>query len=234
MNSAAAVQGFRAMLPFSLAGAPVALAYVLAARSAGIADVEIQLMSLTMFSSASQIALVQLWSGGASVLAILSTILVMNLHFIIYGVSLAKHIRLRGWQKVIAAYSLTDAAYGLVIATPKTHSLSYLLGAECCMFLSWNLFTAAALLVGDLFAVLRDVPLDFIVPLTFFVLLVKMTQTRTDLAVVMFSAALAILCMQLGLGQITVILVSIGGPLFGLGIGQLWETGHTTPSEVER
>ena len=59
-------RGFAAILPLWLAAAPFAFAFVIAARTAGIADGSIQMMSLFMFTSAAQLALVELFAAGAS------------------------------------------------------------------------------------------------------------------------------------------------------------------------
>jgi predicted branched-subunit amino acid permease len=202
----------------------VALAYVLAAREAGISDLEIQMMSLTIYSAAAQIATVQLMAGGASALTVFVTVLVMNLHHVAYGLSLAKHIAFTRAEKAIAAYALTDAAYGFTIAAQNNWTLLFLLGAELSMFLAWNLSTAAALLTGQILAALKDLPLDLIVPVTFFVLLTRLIKTRTDLMVAVFSSALAVALVCFGMREITVIATSIGGPLVGFSIAHARNT----------
>jgi predicted branched-subunit amino acid permease len=213
-------QGFKAVLPWWLSAGPVALAYVLAAQSAGLSDFQIQLMSLTVYSAAAQIATVQLLVSGPSALTIFATALVMNVHHIIYGFSLTKQLRFTRLEKALAAFALTDATYGLTIAAKENRSIQFLFGAECSMYVAWNLLTAAALLAGQILDAFKDLPLDFLVPLTFFVLLIGIIETATDVVVVIFSVTFAIILALTGLGGIAVIVVSIAGSLLGLGLGQ--------------
>jgi predicted branched-subunit amino acid permease len=214
-------QGFKAMLPFWLSAGPVALAYVLAARNAGLSDFQIQLMSLTVYSSAAQIAMVQLLASGASSLTIFATALMINVHQIAYGFSLTRHLRFTRLEKALAAFALTDATYGITIASKENRSVQFLFGAECSIYMAWNILTAAALLAGQILAAFKGLPLDFLVPLTFSVLLIGIIETRTDLTVVIYSVAFSIFLGAIGLGEYTVILVSATGPLLGLGIEQI-------------
>lgn len=213
-------QGFKAVMPLWIAAAPVALAYVIAARNAELSAVEIQMMSLTLYSAAAQIATVQLFAGEVPALTIFFTVLVMNIHHIIYGLSLSKHINFNPVEKAVAAYGLTDAAYGITIAMKGNRSLQFLLGAEISLFVAWNGMTALALMIGDIFAIFDRLPLDVVVPLTFFILLMTMIETSTDLSIVLFSTLFATLLIIIGLGQITVIVVSIGSSLFGVAMTQ--------------
>ena len=213
-------QGFKAVMPLWIAAAPVALAYVIAARNAELSAVEIQMMSLTLYSAAAQIATVQLFAGGASTLTIFFAVLVMNIHHIIYGLSLSKHIKFNPVEKAVAAYGLTDAAYSVTIAIKGNRSLQFLLGAEISLFVAWNFMTALALIMGDIFTIFDRLPLDVVVPLTFFILLMTMIETPTDLSIVLFSTLFAAFLIGMGLGRITVILVSMGGSLFGVAMTQ--------------
>lgn len=212
------VQGFKAVVPLWLAAAPVAVAYVVAARQAGMHALEIQLMSLTVYSAAAQIAIVQLVSSGAAIWTVGITVVAMNVHQAVYGLSLTKYIDFARFEKLIAAFGLTDATYGVTIALTGNRNLRFLLGAEFSMYLAWNLFTAVGLLAGDKFAVLNMLPLDLVVPLTFLVLLSGIIESRTDLTVVIFSAALAAIFTAIGVGQLTVVLVIISGTVLGFGI----------------
>src|SRR5688500_3121449 len=97
-------QGFKAVLPLWLATAPFALAYVMAAQKAGLTSLETQLMSLTVYSAAAQIATMQFLSGGGSIIAMLVSAVLINLHQVLYGISLSRHLNLSRVQKVLGAY----------------------------------------------------------------------------------------------------------------------------------
>jgi predicted branched-subunit amino acid permease len=65
-----------------------------------------------------------------------------------------------------------------------------------------------------------EAQLDFVVPLTFFLLLVLVIRTRPDLLVAVVSVGLAVTFSKLGLRNTAVLLTGILGPLVGLAIGE--------------
>jgi predicted branched-subunit amino acid permease len=208
-------QGFRTVLPLWLASAPVAIAYSITAREAGLNPLEIQIMSLTLYSATAQMSLVQLSTAGASMVPILLTVVMMNLHFVIYGLSLAKRIKLSGVERVAAASLLTDSAYGVTIAARENPNFAFLFGAELSLFLGWNLSTALGILVGHLVTIPAWAHLDFLAPLTFFILLTSSLKTWSDVVVAAFSVATAIVCLSMQLGSITILIVGLMGAFIG-------------------
>ena len=211
-------RGFVAILPFWLAAAPFGLAYALAAQEAQLSGLETQLMSLFIFSAVAQMALVQLLSTDTSMWLILLTMLIMNLHHLLYGLSLNREIKLTSWQRFVTAFLLTDAAYGVTIVDAKKRGFSFLLGAGLSMFTAWNLFTGSGIWLRSVITKPPAVQLNFVVPLTFFLLLVLVIKTRIDLLVAVVSVGLTIIFSQIELGNATALLIGIFGSLLGLGI----------------
>ncbi len=216
------LQGFRAVMPLWLAAAPFALAFTVASQQAGLSALEIQLMSLTVYSAAAQIAAVQLASAGASSITILATAVTMNLHQLLYGWLLARRMKLSRAQRAIGAYLLTDAAFGVTVTAGNKATFSFLLGAELSLFLAWNGFTALSLVFGHLVTIPASAHLDFIVPLTFFALLISTIKTRLHVAVAILSASATLLCLSIQVGNATVIIVGFAGALVGTWFSEHW------------
>jgi len=207
-------QGFRAVFPLWLAAAPVALAYVTAAQDAGLGWLDIQLMSLTVYSASAQIAAVQLLAVGAPLLTILATAGVLNLHFLLYGLSLARRIQLSRLERAIAAYILTDGTYGVTIAASNAN-FSFLFGAGLSLYLAWNLLTALGVLLGHVIVIPASAHLEFAAPLTFFLLLISTARTRLDYGIVALSAVAVVVCRWMQLGSATIPVVGVTGALVG-------------------
>ncbi len=218
-------RGFAAILPLWLAAAPFAVTYVVAAQEAGIGNWAIQLMSLIIFSAAAQVAIVQLLSAESAVWLVLVTMVIMNLHHLLYGLSLNGRIPFQRWQKIGSAFLLTDAAYGVTIADEKNQTLSFLFGASVSMFVAWNLFTGVGLWLGTVIVLPANAHFDFAVPLTFFLLLVLVLRTQLDLLVAVISVGMTVVFHKLGVGNTAVLLVGILGPLMGLGLSQFQKEG---------
>jgi predicted branched-subunit amino acid permease len=153
----------------------------------------------------------------------LLTVLVMNLHHLLYGLSLGRRFNFSHWQRLVAAFFVTDAAYGMAIAEEKRGNIWFLFGAELSMFTAWNLFTGLGIWLGSRVAVPPAAQLDFVVPLTFFLLLVSILKSRLDLLVAIASLGVAVAFNVMGVGNTAVLLVGISGSLFGLGISTFHE-----------
>src|SRR5437763_1922929 len=108
--------GFKAVMPLWLAAAPFAIVYAAAAKDAGLNPGELQLASLIVFSATTQMAMVQLLTVHASLGAMLVTVLVANLHHIVYSLTLARRFHLTHAERFLAAFFLTDAAFGVAMA----------------------------------------------------------------------------------------------------------------------
>jgi len=213
-------RGFRAGLPLWVAAAPFAVAYVVTARQAGLSAPQTQLMSLAVYAAAAQIAVAQLIKDGAPSLTIWITVLVMNLHHVLYGLSLTRKLRLSRWASAVAAFPLTDFAYGVTVAQSRNTTLPFLLGVEASVFLAWNLATGAVILFNPVIDRFDGLRLDFIVPLTFFLLLVTSLKSRLDVVVAACALAIAVISGFLGAGSVAVLLVSLLAPLVGIGLAK--------------
>jgi len=122
---------------------------------------------------------------------------------------------------------LTDVAYGMTVAESRNTKVAFLLGAEFSIYLGWNLFTALAILLGDRLINPAWDHLDFIASLTFFALLVMVTRSWFDSLVALFAMILTLICVSLGLGSVTLLVVVLITMLCVLLVSRFQEE-HTT------
>ncbi|MBX3085630.1 MAG: AzlC family ABC transporter permease [Anaerolineae bacterium] len=209
------MHGFRAVLPLWLGAAPFALAYAVAAQQAGWHPLEIQLMSLTVYSAPAQLSAVQMVAGGLPMISAIMTAVAVNLHQALYGVSLAHRMRFSRAERIISVYLLTDAAYGVSIAAETQANAYFLLGAEVSLFLVWNVSTLAGLLVGQVIDVPAWLHVEFVSPLMFLMLLISMLKAKRDVMVALLALVLTLICFAIGIGSLTVLVVGISAALIG-------------------
>lgn len=183
-------RGFRAMVPLWVGVIPFGLAYAVTARAAGLTALETQAMSLLVFAGSAQVSAAGLFAAGASGAEIVLTTLLLNVRHVLYGLWLGRVLPLSRRQRPVAAFFLTDEAYG-VAAASRQHTFSFLLGAELSLFATWNLATAAGALIGAAIPDPRELGVDLIFPLAFLALLVPLLRTRLDVAVALVSGAAA-------------------------------------------
>lgn len=221
-------QGFRTGAPLWLAAAPFALAFVVSARDAGLTVPETQWMSLVFNAAATQLAVVQQLSQGATFLALLLTTLAMNLHHFFYGVTLQRLLHPTPAQRPLLAFGLTDFVNGIALSR-RGVSFSFVLGLESSIYLAWNVNTAIAIFLGAWLDSLGALRLGFIAPLTFFLLLLGVTRSRIDVVVAIASATIALLFQALGWSAYTLPVVAIAGSALGLLLLQRSRSGGGQP-----
>ena len=207
-------RGFGALVPLWLGVVPFGLAYAITARGAGLSLVETQALSAFVFAGSAQLSAVGLFAGGAAGLEIVLTTLLLNVRHALYGVALVRELPLTRRQRPVAAFFLTDEAYG-VVAASRERSFPFLLGAELSLFVMWNLATLVGFLLGAAIPDPERLGVDLIFPLAFLALLVPLLRTRAELAVAIASGVLAYPLARGLPGGLPILLTGIGGSLLG-------------------
>jgi 4-azaleucine resistance transporter AzlC len=208
------VRGFQAVVPLWLGFIPFSLAYAVTARAAGLGVLDTQLMSALVFAGGAQFSAAGLFATSASGVEIVLTTLLLNVRHVLYGLSLSQRLPLLPAQKWVAAYFLTDEAYGIALAEPQP-SFAYLLGAELSVFVPWNLFTFAGSLMGQGLPDPARLGVDFVFPLAFLVLLVPMLRGRVEAGVAVLSGGIAFGVSRVLPGGIALLIAGVVGSLVG-------------------
>jgi 4-azaleucine resistance transporter AzlC len=207
-------RGFWVMAPLWLGVIPFSLAYAVTARSAGLSLLHTQALSALVFAGSAQLGAVGLFAAGAAGVEIVLTTLLLNVRHALYGLSLGREIRLTPSERPVAAFFLTDEAFG-VVAAARERSFPFLLGAELSLFVMWNLATFGGFLLGAAIPDPEQLGVDLIFPLAFLALLVPLVRTRIELIVALASGALAFGLGRVLPGGLPILLTGIGGSLLG-------------------
>ncbi len=220
--------GLGASLPVVVGYVPAAIAFGVAARGAGLGTTEALLMSLLVYSGASQFAIVGLVAAGVPWLVTAATALVLGARHVIYGPSLAPHLRgLTPRRSALAAFGLTDEVFAVAASSlpGKPTGLGWMLGLELGAYTSWALGTllgaaAGAALVGA-FPLLAPA-LSFALPALFVALLVSMMKalaggTRKPLVATILAAGVVATALHLAdLEAWSITAAGVVGPAVGL------------------
>src|SRR5512140_389610 len=217
--------GALALAPLLVGVAPFGVIYGLLALQSGIPPAAAMAMSSVVFAGSSQFLLAPLAGLGAPGLEMVASVALVNLRHALYSASVApslSHLP-RRWKAVLA-YLLTDEAYAAAIARLGREGENrhwFLLGAGLLLWSSWQVSTAAGILLGA--SLPRDLPLDFALPLTFIAIVVPMVRSRGALVAAVVAAAAALLCAgwpyQLGL-----LAAAVAGIVVGWMVAR-WGTG---------
>lgn len=229
-------RGFVALLPLWPSTIPFGLAFAILARTAGFSGLATQALSLFIFAGAAQVATVTLFAGGAGAVAIVLTVLLLNLRHLLYGLSLRQWVGARTrppWP--VLAYLLTDEAYGIAIRAflDGRGSVPFYLGCGLSVFSIWQVTTAAGVLLGTLLPNPRGIGLDFIFSLTFLALVLPLIRSWRHVAVVAVAAVAALLLSQRFAGGVTVLLTVLIAATLGAALEQWRPEPEEAPATMD-
>lgn len=211
------------MLPLLLGVAPFGMIYGVLARQAGIPQTAAHAMSFLVFAGSSQFIAAQMLAQAVPALLLVLTIFLVNLRHALYSASIAPYVRhLPAAWKAGLAYLLTDEAYAVAILHYEKEGSAgsqhfYFLGGGLTLWLTWQLSTAAGILLGAVIP--AGWSLDFALPLTFIALVVPALKDRAGLiaALVGGFTALAVFALPYRLGILVAALVGIAAGLLAEG-----------------
>ena len=231
VNGGRFTEGLRASVPVVVGYLPAAVAFGVAARGAGLGLFEAVVMSLIVYSGASQFALAGLVAAGASPLVMAGISLVLGLRHVLYGPALAPRLgRMGTGRAATAAFGLTDEVFAVasVRLRERPAAFGWLLGLEAGAYSSWVIGTCVGAFAGA--AVIGALPslapaLSFALPALFVVLLVSLMRTGGQqhggvpgpvVGAVLAAAVVAGALYLAGLGSWSVPAAGVAGPSAGL------------------
>jgi 4-azaleucine resistance transporter AzlC len=208
--------GMKAEAPILLGTMPFGMIFGALAVANGLPAGIAMSMSSIVFAGSAQFVVTQLIGQAVPWLVIILTAAVVNLRHVLYSASLAPHVRhLPARWKALLAYLLTDEAYAVAITRynqpdhggPNGHW--YFFGAGFILWASWQLATAAGVLLGAL--VPASWSLDFALPLTFIALVVPALRDRAIVTTAIVAGIIAVIAfaMPLKLSLITAVVAGI-------------------------
>ncbi len=169
------------------------LSFGAAAVTAGLSALQACVLSLLLFTGASQFALVGVLGAGGSAVAAVVSALLLGTRNTLYAVRLSSLVPERGPRRLVAAQLTIDESTGMATAAPQGLAATGFWATGLSVYVLWNLAT----LLGALGAARLGDPgvlgLDAAVPAAFLALLWPQLRDRgrIGVAVAGFLVALA-------------------------------------------
>lgn len=212
--------GILGVAPALVGVIPFGLIYGVLAVKTGLPPLAAQAMSCIVFAGSAQFMATGLFGAGAPGLLIVLTTLIINFRHMLYGASIAPHLRyLNPAWKWALAYLLTDEAYVVSIThyrrlkEPTDSSRHwYFLGAGLALWIVWQISTGIGILVGAQLP--ASWALDFTLALTFIALVVPAISDRAGVATVVAAGTVAVLAGELPY-KLWLLLGALSGVLAG-------------------
>ena len=182
--------------PFMIPVVPFGLIFGILSIDIGFSPLATMGMSLIIFGGASQIILLQLFSGGASSFIIISSVGAVNSRHLLYGAVVSEHVSdLKLIWKIVISYFLIDQAFALSNEYFKKNKdrnkYFHLIGGGVTCWIIWQSSTFLGIILGE--AIPEKLGLSFAVPLTFLALLVNDFRKFINIVVIITSGLVSTL-----------------------------------------
>ena len=190
------LKGIVDVSPLMIPVVPFGLIFGILAIDVGFSPLATMGMSLIIFGGASQIVLLQLFSGGASSLVIISSVGAVNSRHLLYGAVVSEHVSdLKLIWKIIISYFLIDQAFARSNDYFKENNdknkYFHLIGGGVTCWVIWQTTTFLGIILGA--AIPEKLGLSFAVPLTFLALLINDFRKLINVFVIITSGLVATL-----------------------------------------
>ena len=189
------IKGIIDVSPLMIPVVPFGIIYGVIGMDLGIGPSMTLGLSIIIFGGASQIVLLQLFSGGASSLVILSSVGAVNARHVLYGAVLSEHLSsLKLSWKIILSYVMTDQAFAVSNNYFKKNNRDsnqhyHLLGSGFTCWTIWQLSTILGIVLGSI--VPEELGLSFTISLTFLALLISDFRKFKNIIVMIVSGLVA-------------------------------------------
>ena len=188
------LKGIIDVSPLMIPVIPFGLIFGILAIDIGFSPLETMGMSLIIFGGASQIVLLQLFSGGASSLVIISSVGAVNSRHLLYGAVVSEHLSdLKLIWKIFISYFLIDQAFArsneFLKENKDKNKYFHLIGGGATCWVIWQFTTFLGIILGA--AIPEKLGLSFAVPLTFLAILINDFRKIINVIVIIISGFVA-------------------------------------------
>jgi 4-azaleucine resistance transporter AzlC len=180
-------------LAVGLATGAYGIGFGAVAVASGLSVAQTCVLSLLMFTGASQFALVGVVAAGGAPLSGAATALLLGTRNTLYGLRMAPLLRWQGWRRVAAAHVLIDESTAMAVNRPSVEGAR--LGfttTGVAVFVLWNLATVIGAVAGEAVGDPRTFGLDAAVGAAFLALLWPRLKDHRNILVAVLGAAVAL------------------------------------------
>ena len=182
-----------------------ALSFGAVSTSSGLSLLQTCVLSLLMFTGASQYGLVGVIGSGGSGLAGAATAILLGTRNAFYGLRISRLLAQRGPRRLLAAQLVIDESTAMSLATDSDDANRLGFWATgISVYVLWNLGTFIGAVAAQALPDPRAVGLDAAAPAAFVALLAPRVRSRAALRMAAGAAAVALACVPF---------LPIGGPI---------------------
>ncbi|WP_338748075.1 AzlC family ABC transporter permease [Janibacter alittae] len=185
--------------------------------AAGLDVWQTMALSLLLFTGGSQFAFIGIIGSGGNPVTAVATSTLLGIRNGLYGLQLARVLRLRGWRRAAAAHLTIDESTAVALAqegTPAQRTGFWAAGLG--VFTFWNLATLVGALVGNAIGDPRTWGLDAAAAAAFIGLIWPRLRDRTGRVTAALAAAVALISFVPTPAGVPVLLAATAAVVVGL------------------
>ncbi len=215
--------GAKKAIPIMLGYTPLGLAFGVVAREKGLDVLQTALMSLTSFTGSGQYIAVGMLGAGASIPAILFTIFLVNLRYLLFSASMAPHVKkLPTVVQAILAFGITDETFTLNMAEfdRQEADRDFMFGVNFFSHFSWIANSAIGAAIGKAIPNIDRFGVSFALPAMFIALLLMQIKDRNTKIVAIVAGGLSLLVSFFTQSSVNIIIATVIAATIGVGLCQ--------------
>ncbi|MCB2180091.1 AzlC family ABC transporter permease [bacterium] len=209
-------RGMRNTIPLLVGALPFGMIYGALGISAGLSPAAVIGMSLIVFAGSAQFIAVGLFAAHTPIIIIILTTFIVNLRHLLYSLNLLPEMKPLAFRwKIPLAFWLTDETFTVSVlryqeidSSPNKHWFQ--LGSSLAMYLNWQLWTIAGVLLGAQIPNAEAWGLDVAMPVTFIGMLIPFVRSIPVLVSVVVAGILSILTHDFPLNTGLILSVVVG------------------------
>ena len=207
----------RDALGIAIASGAYAVSFGAISTAAGLSLLETCVLSVLMFTGASQFALVGIVGAGGSVWAGAATAALLGSRNALYGLRLSSILDRSGLKRLLAAHFVIDETTAMAIARESPAESRFAFWATgAALFMFWNTGTLIGALATHLVPDPKVLGLDAAPPAAFLALLAPRLRAREPMAIALAAAVVALACLPFVPAGIPLLIVAVLVALYGL------------------
>ena len=182
--------------PMMLAFAPIAMLWGTLAAAKGFSPLEAMLMSALVYAGASQFVAIDMWAYPLPIALMVFTVFIINIRHMLYAASISRHMgEIPSRWHIPLMYILTDEAWALLERKALSHplTLGYFVGIAFPLWPTWFFSSAIGAFIGTKLPDPALIGLDFAFAAMFITILAGFWKGPRTGAVIITSAAVAVL-----------------------------------------
>ncbi len=187
------------------------MAFGVLAVTNGLSLAQTMVMSLLVFTGASQFAAVGIIAAGGTATAAVASALLLAGRNTFYGIAVARYMPSNRLAKLLAAQLTIDESTALALAqkTPTARRFAFL-ASGCLVYLFWNIGTFVGAIGGESIGDPASLGLDAAFPAGFISLIWPALKTKGGLVAALAGAGIALIAIPLTQPGVPVLLAALG------------------------